>query len=424
MKFQVSFAWLPRMAVLQSLCQLRAVAHNLHTIQTNTSRNLHLLLDTAFVRYIFFPFLVSRLGIFLAGWFAQDNFVVNPTYVRFAQRGFYITRYFWLDMWSHWDGNAYLSIVQRGYEFPESLSQDYSNVAFFPLYPYLVRALAWLVPGGLSSEGLIVLLGLMLSNVCFLAAAWMLYRMALDATGDEVGARRSVELLIVFPASFFFSCFYPEGLFLALTTGVFWMALQKKWLAASILGALAAVTRGQGIAIAAPLVWLYMEAHRWRLKDIRPDILWLGLLPVGLLAHLFYGYLVSGDFLAPMHAQAAWGRWTGDWWNNLQLQLNGPGLDPFKLDFVLLILFLILTLMMFRKPSLRAYSIYSLLLLALPVATALFVSISRYLAIIFPVFLYLGHILTEERSYRLVCTVSFALQVVYFVGFVNYYWIA
>jgi len=377
-----------------------------------------------FLRCILLPFLASRAALFLAGWFARDNFAPNPTYAEYARRGYFLTRFFWVDMWAHWDAKWYLSIVQEGYRYSEPLTQSYSNLAFFPLYPYLVRALIWPIPGGLKSEGLALLVGLVISNACFLLAAWLIYRLALAAGGDPGAAKRTVELLVVFPAGFFFSSFYPESLFLALTAGALWAAACRRWWLAGLLGLLAAVTRGQGLLIAAPLAWMYMQERRWQWRAIRPDVLWLALLPIGLLTHLASLYQRTGDFLAPMRAQAAWGRWGADWWSNLQLQLGGPGLDPFKLDFALLVIFVLLTLAMFRRPAWRAFALYSFLLLALPIATALFVSVSRYLAVVFPVFIYLGSILKDGAPYQMVRAVSFGLQVVYFVGFVNYYWIA
>ncbi len=216
--------------------------------------------ETAFSKYILFPFLVTRGALLLAGWFARDTFQPNPTYADYAQRGYFLTRFFFIDMFTHWDGKWYLSIARQGYQFSSDLTTQYSNVAFYPLYPYLVRALAWLSPVGRGSETLLLAVGLLVSNLCFLLAAWLIFRLGREYLSDEMGAARAVGLLVVFPASFFFSSFYPEALFLLLSVAAFWFALKQHWLLAALMGALAAVTRLQGIALAVPLVWLYMDS--------------------------------------------------------------------------------------------------------------------------------------------------------------------
>jgi hypothetical protein len=39
-----------------------------------------------------------------------------------------------------WDATHYLSIIERGYFY---VPNQRSNVAFFPLYPFLARGLVW-----------------------------------------------------------------------------------------------------------------------------------------------------------------------------------------------------------------------------------------------------------------------------------------
>jgi hypothetical protein len=58
------------------------------------------------------------------------------------------------------------------------------------------------------------------------------------------------------------------------------------------------------------------------------------------------------------------------------------------------------------------------------VYTGLLVSVSRYMAIIFPVFILLGEKLHSRNAYDSLRAVWFALQIVYFAGWVNHYWIA
>ena len=90
-----------------------------------------------------------------------------------------------------WDGWYYLGIVRDGYQ-ADPVSGAYSNVAFPPLYPLIVRLLSWPIPG---SEGIVAIL---VSNVAFLAAlfvtAWEIFgtafRTALAEPGTEANSPR------------------------------------------------------------------------------------------------------------------------------------------------------------------------------------------------------------------------------------------
>jgi hypothetical protein len=51
-----------------------------------------------------------------------------------------------LDMWARWDSGWYLDIALNGYALRGPIETTQSNVAFFPLYPLLIRTLLLLVP--------------------------------------------------------------------------------------------------------------------------------------------------------------------------------------------------------------------------------------------------------------------------------------
>ncbi len=346
---------------------------------------------------VLFPFLLTRLIWVLVGYYAYGNYQPNPGYLRFVQRGFFITRLFPLDMFIRWDSNWYFSIIKNGYQPSSDLRTVYSNMAFFPLYPYLVKSLGWL--GLHLPDGYYALVGLLLSNLCFLAAMLLLYRLIVVSLGfSEAAARRALVLLFVFPAGFFFSSFYPESLFLLLAVAGFTFAMQEKWLPAGICAALAVLTKSQGVLLAIALAWLYMEKRNWKLLQIRPSAAWLGLAPLALLAHFYYLYLKSGRILALFDAMAAWGRNQSIFSNPFQ-NLASPVLDVFKIDLVILILFLLCSLYLLWKWPVKAFGIFALTLCLLPIFTGLLVSVSRYLVIVFPVFILLGEKLERREGY-------------------------
>ena len=372
---------------------------------------------------VILPFAVTRLIWVLVGYFAYGNYAVNPSYEKYYEQGFFLTKYFILDIFARWDSRWYLSIIRDGYQPSADLTQFYSNMAFFPLYPYLVKSLGWL---GLDlPNAFYILVGLLLSNLLFILGAALLYRLVVVELGLDAGsAGRALGLVFVFPAGFFFGSFYTESLFLFLAVLGFTFALREQWLGAGITAALAVLTRSQGAALLLALAWLYMEKRGWRWREIRPSVGWFALAPLALSAHFFQLYLLSGRPFAVFDAMSAWGRISVYNLSEPLRTLQGAKLDVFKIDLVLFLLFFICSLFILWKWKWKAFGIFALLLCFLPVYTGLLVSVSRYMAIIFPVFILLGEKLKDRRAYDALRAVWFALQVVYFAGFVNYYWIA
>jgi Gpi18-like mannosyltransferase len=372
---------------------------------------------------VLFPFLVTRAIWVLVGVFAYGNYVSNPNYIKYQERGYFLTKHFLLDMFARWDANWYMSIIQNGYQSSVSLTQSYSNMAFFPLYPYLVKSLGWFSLD--LPNAYYISVGLILSNVLFIAGMALLYRLVILEMGfDESAAKRTLGLLFVFPAAFYFSSFYTESLFLFLALLGFTFALRENWLGAGIVGALAVLTRSQGVALVIALAWLYMEKRGWRWREVRPAVGWFALAPLALLTHFYHLYLKSGHIFAMLDAMSAWGRNNVANANDPFRNLYGPHLDVFKIDLVIFLFFFLCSLYLLWKWPHKAYGIAALLMCFLPVYTGLLVSVSRYMVIIFPVFILLGEKLENRNVYDALRAVFFSLQVIYFAGWVNYYWIA
>ncbi|MGP0051206.1 MAG: hypothetical protein ACLPZR_20495 [Solirubrobacteraceae bacterium] len=142
----------------------------------------------------------------------------------------------------------------------------------------------------------------------------------------ELGARaaRGAVLVIAFwPAAYFFSAPYSESLFLAISAGTFLAARQARWLLAGLLGAAAAATRNTGILLVLPLLAMYLYGPRsarvlaaapvmtgrWRPRfRLQRDALWLGLVPLGLIAYCVYLQFELGNWQAWRSAQTRFGR--------------------------------------------------------------------------------------------------------------------
>jgi hypothetical protein len=236
-----------------------------------------------------------------------------------------------MNIWSHWDGEHYVTLAMGGYlNPPENVSP-----AFFPLYPLLMRSFAELFGGPLSTEAL-SLWGPLISLLSLPFAFYFIYHIALDSFGEPV-ARATVLILAFFPTTFFLNAAYTESVFLALSAGSVWaIRVRKDLLVACLLAALAAGTRNVGVFLMVPLMmeWIKdIERYRWR-------GIYLLVAPGGLLAYMGYLWVRFGDPLLFYSAQESWGRQaTGPletasraWWTAVEGagRLFDPGLwaDP------------------------------------------------------------------------------------------------
>ncbi len=100
-----------------------------------------------------------------------------------------------LTSWNHWDAANFTRIAQYGY-------QSIYDTAFFPLFPLLIKCIAFLF----GNNGYIAI-GMILSNLALLGAFFVLYQIATDILGEQVG-RRTLLYLCIFPTAFFFFAVY------------------------------------------------------------------------------------------------------------------------------------------------------------------------------------------------------------------------
>jgi hypothetical protein len=191
-----------------------------------------------------------------------------------------------LAIWNRWDGPQYLLIAQHGYA---PTGDQRLALAFFPLYPWLIRLIEIVVRDAVVSAFLI-------STVASVAAGVALARLfAIDYSRHL--ARRAVWFMFIFPTSYFMHTDYSESLFLALVLASFIAARRERWMAAGVLGALAVLTHDNGIlllfALGADALWELWETHRFKWRW-----LWIGVVPLGLVGFALVNYHVTGDPLA------------------------------------------------------------------------------------------------------------------------------
>lgn len=207
-----------------------------------------------------------------------------------------------LDVLTSWDGIWYLRITRFGYPtfVPPSITYEepQARVAFFPAYPYSVRWLDRLLPGGdtLAALFLNLLLGAtFIVLVGLLTRAWF---------GVE-HARTAMVLCALFPGSFVLSFAYSEALLLTVAAATLLALHHERWLVAGLLAAVATATRPNGVAVVVACAVAAAIAIRKR-RDFRSLLAPL-LAPWG-----FIGYQLWIDAHADEHR--VWFRVQGEAW--------------------------------------------------------------------------------------------------------------
>lgn len=360
-------------------------------------------------------FWISRLLVWVAGLGAIAIWGLHEMHARVFDPGG-VTRPFGalgdhlVAPAARWDSVWFLNIAHDGYGPGEG-----DRAAFFPLYPALVKALGWLCGSPLVAA-------IALSMAAFVVGMAALHRLAVIEVGPDA-ARWAVVALALFPGSLWFSAAYSESLFLAVSVGAVLAARTRHWALAGLLGALGAATRSAGLLLVVPLVLLWAEAHRAAATPAeRPrvaSLAWIAVVPLGLAAYVGYLALTGEPADAPFSSQDTWHRaFAGPLagitdgvsaaWAGVRQLVHGPpppvyfdraGGDAMAIGRhnVLLLTCLLLAIPAlvgaFRRLPVAygAYALVALLLpLSYPVESQPLMSLPRFEAVLFPLFLWLG----------------------------------
>lgn len=293
---------------------------------------------------------------------------------------------------NRWDAPHYLDIARNGYQ---ATGDSRFFLVFYPLYPLLIRLTAILTHDVLTAAFAV-------STIASFVVAVLLYSLARLDLPDNL-ARRSVWFLFIFPTSYFLHIGYTESLFLALAIGCFLAARTGRWWLAGPLGALACLTRLNGLVLGPALV---VEAFlQWR-QDRRWnwEWLWIGLPAAGFAGYLLLNYEVTGNalrFLAYEHdfwyKSLAW-PWTG-----IGGLLNGLSWrSPSEAQAIVWpeLLFIVIGLAGTIGAAIRlrpSYTAWMALNWLLFVSTTFVLSVPRYTLILFPLFLLFAELAERPR---------------------------
>jgi len=363
----------------------------------------------------------KKVIILFVSWVIIINLFAVLAFNRFNLKG--DTAYKWIDPsqfsqnqeWNlislhvRWDSFFYLDIAQNGYS--HKLGGELSNMVFFPLYPFLIKALSFFTGGNF------VLSGWVLSLLFLFLSLLYLYKLVREFH-PEVDKELALILLLIFPTAFFLNAIYSESLFLFLSIATFYYAFKKNFILAGVFGLLASLTKITGLLLFLPLIWEYFKNYKFK-KILNLKFFSIFLVPLGTFAFFLFHYFKFKDFLLFFKVEGLWGR---------SFSLNGDHFSLFSrpatvnlfLDVLFLVFAIIATYFVFKKIR-ASYGIYMLATLVTILSTGTLMSIGRYILVLFPIYILLASVKNKQKLFPYVLT-SVLLLAMNIALFVNSYW--
>ena len=342
------------------------------------------------IRYILIVFLASRVALTFIGVLARVMIGREKHVGGYAPELVQAdaTHGLWFTVWGVWDTRWYLQIADNWYAAAAAADgTGQAAYAFFPLYPLLMRMVGF--PFGSSFIG-----GVIVSNLALLGGAWFLYRLTAMETDHRTGLRAALFLLLC-PVGFIFSGVFSEATFIAFTIAAFYCARRGEgyWLYACALGGLAAMTRVPGVFIAPLLLWEYLKSRDYDVRKVRPDVLFLSLVPLGLGLFMLQCYWLTGNFLAFIDVQKGWSREWADPVSALASAI-GSGHLPYIMGACYSIAVLLAVTVFHRRIG-PIFLVWTLILTLLPLSSSSPhnpLSMARLTMVAFPLFVLMAKI--------------------------------
>ena len=252
--------------------------------------------------------------------------------------------------------------------------------------------------------------GLIVSGIAYVVAMTGLMRVVGESHGLTI-ARRTALLLSAFPAAFFLLAPFTESLFLAAAVWSLALARERRWLLVVVCATLAGLARPQGLLLAVPLAWEAFAAFREKPSRSPMDVASAGVSLLAVLAPVvvFIGYGLVARVLTgetPYDAQSLWGGtnfhppWAVVAASVEWIIERGDGMQA--LNLVALLGAAVLLVVGARRMPV-AYSLYAwppLLLIATRIQPTPLTSTSRFVLVMFPVFVVAALLTTHPRLQR------------------------
>jgi len=376
------------------------------------------------LKFITLAFIIWQIALILIIFLGNKYFPTSGEYL-YTEKNVVLSPS-WLWSRANFDGMHYVDIARRGY----GLYQQ----AFFPLYPKLVNLISPLFNGRVLLAGWVL-------NLVFLYLGLFFFYKLLKLDFSEKASRRTLIYLLLFPTAFFFSMIYTEALFFLLIIASFYFARSKRWWLAGIFAGLASATRVLGIFLLPALAFEWWQQfqnqkNKSQKNDLLKSLPFLLLIPLGLLAYMRFLSVACHDSLMFIHVQAFFGaeRSTGRiillyqvFWRYFKMLIT---VDKGSLIYFVVILeslsaigFLFLGFFVFLRRW-YSYLIFMVLAYLIPTFTGTFLSVPRFVLVLFPGFILLGLWAEKYKWLRILYPVlAVPLFVICLILFTRGYWV-
>jgi len=278
---------------------------------------------------------------------------------------------------ANWDGVDYINISEHGYG-----SSRLTN--FFPIYPIIINLVNKVISSPLYT-------GLVISWVFMVGAVYYYLKVIklFFKIDDNLEALKATFLFVLFPTALYLMAVYTESLFAFLALGAIYYALQRKYIKASILTALAGMTHING-AFLLILIALILIEEKEKLRNILVSLVIGSLGLVSYMSYLWVHYHNPLEFISAQHDHG-WLR------HSLLSRLNSFS----RLDFVLAILIIVSVIYWWKRR--KSFAVYSLLYLLIPLIGGQFGGFPRYTLMVFPLqFMIYDYFRNRKLGYQLV----------------------
>ncbi len=325
--------------------------------------------------------------------------------------------YFWdfmlNDRLVHWDAHHYLYLAKHGYT---ATGDKNVLIAFFPLYPWLVRGLAFVVQHYLMAAVLVSWVASVVATALFQGM------LAAEEFSEEIIARATV-FFVFFPMSIYAALPYTEALFMMFVFACLLAARRKFFLWACVWGGLACLTRSNGI--------LLLPALMWELWQVRKNTRWyhwlaLSLVPAGIGGYLALNYHVFGDAFRFLAVQQEHWHQARVWptqqilfvWNHIMEDTHNKSRAIFyEFRLVGMVVGTALLAWSVRLRLRTSWQIFSWGCWVLYMATLQAISFPRYVYTLFPIYVVLARWSKTPTLYGALVAICALLQAGWFIIF-------
>ncbi len=339
-----------------------------------------------------------ELWVALLLWLASNVFVTGMSRVATWEGN---ASYYGAADLCRWDCGWFGTVLASGYDGASQREAGAAaNWPFHPLFPLTAYPFRYWLK--FSSATSLVLA----SKMALLAAIYgflLMVRGPADTTADYIKAG---SLVAFNPYLIYAHAGYSEPLYFALLAFAFYFATRARWIASGLAGGFLSATRVVGFlfSISYAVVALRNSGWRshWRKYDLDRLIGFL-LCPLGTAVYMLYLYHHTGDALAQVHNQVAWGKSAGNPFHMLWICLVGH--HWLRVWGIMVVAGLAASTWLFwlRKPEMGIYLAISILI---PLSAGYF-GIPRYIWWQ-PPFLYAIYCLLKRHSAWWVVYTAFA----------------